>query len=79
MDEQTLEWRTELPTNEGSYYVDEGDSNPRLVKIVNMKIDDNPERPDNFHVLEHEGDYYALSIENGCANWSWAKAMHLSD
>ncbi|MEI8659234.1 hypothetical protein [Vibrio sp. Hal054] len=72
MTSEHLEWMTTLPTQEGEYLVDDGNSEPRRVTIVNMKIDNNPERPDNFHVVEMNEDYYALSEENGCDEWSWA-------
>ncbi|MDO6496830.1 hypothetical protein [Photobacterium sanguinicancri] len=67
-----LVWLSELPTEEGIYLLDDLVNPERQVEITNLKIDDNPMRPDNFHVIEGE-TYYALSIENGCGDWLWAK------
>jgi hypothetical protein len=66
------DWSSELPTTEGEYLINDFSGKERKVRIENMKIDNNPERPDNFHVIE-DSDYYSLSIENGCGEWLWAK------
>lgn len=67
-----LTWKNELPTEEGIYLVDDLTGETRQVTIENMKIGSDPNRPDNFHVIEGE-HYYALSAENGCSDWLWAK------
>lgn len=73
--ESVLEWKKELPSEEGIYMVKDLSGSPRKVRIINDKIDDNPERPDNLHVYDGS-DYYDLSIENGCSDWLWAKVNH---
>lgn len=66
------EWSDELPSEEGEYLIRDSSGKKRKVHIENIKLDNNPERPDNFHVFEN-GDYCSLSIENGCNNWLWTK------
>lgn len=75
MSDKILEWKNGLPDEEGEYLIDDFTGKERKVQIENMKIDNNPQRPDNFHVIEGD-DYYALSIENGCDEWLWAKVLH---
>jgi hypothetical protein len=70
--DKSLKWESALPNEEGNYLIDDYSGKERKVRIENMKIDNHPERPDNFHVFEND-DYYVLSLENGCSEWLWAK------
>ncbi|EHR7166369.1 hypothetical protein KUK86_004537 [Vibrio parahaemolyticus] len=74
MTKDSANWKAEMPTESGLFLLDDLSGQIREVEIKNMKIDDNPDRPDNFHVFDGD-DYYALSTENGCADWLWAKRL----
>ncbi|MCF2856996.1 hypothetical protein L1286_05925 [Pseudoalteromonas sp. SMS1] len=60
-----------LPEIEGTYFMIDGDGNKKQVKIENMALSEN--HPRNLHVIESELEYYALSIENGCEQYTWEK------
>ncbi|MEZ0122389.1 MAG: hypothetical protein AB9Q17_03705 [Candidatus Reddybacter sp.] len=69
---EKIDWKSELPTEEGAYLIDDSSGKERKVRIENMKIDNDPNRPDSFHVIEGD-NYFALSPENGCEEWLWSK------
>lgn len=69
---KNLEWKNDLPNEEGIYLIDDNSGKERMVRIANLKMDNTSDRPDNFHVIE-DNDYFSLSIENGCLEWKWAK------
>jgi len=60
-----------LPEIEGTYFMIDANGNKKQVKIENMSLGER--HPKNLHVVESDSEYYALSIENGCDQYTWKK------
>lgn len=61
----------ELPSTEGYYFMIDSDGNKKQVQIQNLAP--SVKHPNNFHVFKSPTDYYALSFENGCNEYTWQK------
>lgn len=60
---------SEMPSTEGYYYMTGSDGVRKQVQIQNLALSD--KHPKNLHVFQSPTDYYALSIENGCDEFTW--------
>jgi hypothetical protein len=67
--------KNDLPSSEGDYFMTHKIGIKKQVKIENLAISD--KHPKNLHVFESPQDYYALSVENGCDEYSWELRSNL--